>query len=102
MPMEVKRKRLTLDLEPAFQRRLKAISALRGMSMRDYCQAVLDRELTKEESGITFGERFDRQSFERVVAQRQELFGGRPLPGDSVDLIREAREVREAETKGWA
>ena len=102
MPMEVKRKRLTLDLEPAFQRRLKAVSALKGMSMRGYCQAAIDRELTKDESEVTFGEGFDRQSFERVVAQRHELFGGRPLSGDSVDLIREAREIRDAETKGWA
>ena len=100
--MEAKRKRLTLDLEPAFQRRLKAISALKGMSMRGYCQAAIDRELTKDESEVTFGEDFDRQSFERIVARRQELFGGRPLPGDSADLIREAREIRDAETKGWA
>ena len=28
--METKKKRLTLDLDPAFQRRLKAISALKG------------------------------------------------------------------------
>ncbi len=102
MPMEAKRKRLTLDLEPTFQRRLKAISALKGMSMRGYCQAAIDRELTKDESEVTFGEGFDRQSFERVVARRQERFGGSPLPGDSVDLIREAREIRDAETKGWA
>ena len=100
--MEAKRKRLTLDLEPAFQRRLKAISALKGISMRGYCQAAIDRELTKDESEVTFGEGFDRRSFERVVARRQELFGSRPLPGDSVDLIREAREIRADETKGWA
>ena len=40
---------------------------------------------------------FDRQSFEKVVARRLELFGGRPLPGNSADLIREAREIRDAE-----
>lgn len=100
--MEAKRKRLTLDLEPAFQRRLKAVSALKGMSMRGYCQAAIDRELSKDESEVLFGEGFDRQSFERVVERRQELFGGRPLPGDSVDLIREAREIRDAETEARA
>lgn len=100
--METKRKRLTLDLDPAFHRRLKAISALKGTNMRGYCQAAIDRELAKDESEVMFGESFDRQSFERVVAQRRELFGGRPLPGDSADLIREAREIREAETKEWA
>ena len=46
--------------------------------------------------------RFDRQSFERVVARREELFGGRPLPGDSVDLIREARELRDDEVENWS
>lgn len=100
--MEAKRKRLTLDLEPAFQRRLKAIAALRGMSMRGYCLDAIDRELAKDESSISFGGVFDRQAFERVVANRQELFGGRPLPGNSADLIREAREIRDVETEEWA
>ena len=48
--METERKRLTLDLEPALHRRLKAISQKKGMSMRRYCNAVLDRELAKDES----------------------------------------------------
>ncbi|MDE2823346.1 MAG: hypothetical protein OXK79_07555 [Chloroflexota bacterium] len=100
--MEVERKRLTLDVDASIQRRLKVVAALKGVTMRQYCQMAIDRELAKDESEVTFGERFDRQSFERVVARRQELFGGRPLPGDSVDLIREAREIRGAETQGWA
>ena len=100
--MEVKRKRLTLDLDPAFQRRLKAISALKGVSMRGYCQAAIDKELTRDEADGLSGDRFDRQSFERIVARRGELFGGRPLSGESVDLIREAREIRDVETKDWA
>ena len=45
--MEAKKKRLTLDLDPTFQRRLKAIAALKGVSMRGYCQAAIDRELTR-------------------------------------------------------
>ena len=44
-----------------------------------------------------YGRGFDRESFEKVVARRKELFGDVPLPGDSADLIREAREIREAE-----
>ena len=100
--MEVKRKRLTLDMDPAFQRRLKVIAALKGVSMRGYCHAAIDKELTRDEADGLSGERFDRQSFERIVARREELFGGHPLPGDSADLIREAREIRDAETKRWA
>ena len=48
--METKRKRLTLDLDPTFQRRLKAIAALKGVSMRGYCQTAIDRELTNGRS----------------------------------------------------
>ena len=100
--MEAKKKRLTLDLDPSFQRRLKVIAALKGVSMRRYCQTAIDRELTKDEADGVSGQRFDRQSFERVVARREELFGGRPLQGDSVDFIREAREIRDAEIERWA
>ena len=100
--MEAERKRLTLDVDASIQRRLKVVAALKGVTMRQYCQTAIDRELAKDESEVSFGGGFDRQSFERVVAQRQELFGGRPLPGDSVDLIREAREIRDNETKEWA
>ena len=35
--MQVKKKRLTLDLEPTFQRRLKVVAALKGVTMRQYC-----------------------------------------------------------------
>ena len=100
--METKKKRLTLDLDPAFQRRLKVIAALKGVSMRRYCQTAIDRELTRDEANDGSERNFDRQSFEKVVAQRGELFGGRVLLGDSADLIREAREIRDVETVNWA
>ena len=100
--MEAKKKRLTLDLDPAFQRRLKVIAALKGVSMRRYCQTAIDQELTKDEAEGVSGRRFDRQFFERVVARREELFSGRPLPGDSVDLIGEARELRDDEVENWS
>ena len=37
-----------------------------------------------------------------LIALRKEIFGDRGLSGSSVDLIREAREIRDAETKEWA
>lgn len=100
--MEAKKKRLTLDLDPAFQRRLKAVAALKGVSMRGYCQAAIDRELTRDEAIGVGGGRFDRQAFENLVALRREIFGGKRLPGNSADLIREAREIRDAEIENWA
>ncbi len=56
----------------------------------------------RDEANGLSTQRFDRQSFERIVARRAELFGSKPLPGDSADLIREARETRDAETEKWA
>lgn len=95
--MEAKKKRLTLDVDPMFQRRLKAVAALKGISMRQYCLAAIDRELVKDE-GNEDGDRDSdvplSEHFERV---RQEVFGDRVLPGNSVDLLREARAIRDAE-----
>lgn len=98
--MEAKKKRLTLDLDPPVQRRLKAIAALKGVSMRRYCLAAIGRELDRDEADGVSGRGFNREAFERLVAQREELFGGQPLPGDSVELLREAREMREVEIEG--
>ena len=41
--MEPKKKRVTLDLDPQLQRRLKAVAALKGISMRQYCQTAIER-----------------------------------------------------------
>ena len=98
----LKKKRLTLDLDPTFQRRLKAIAALKGVSMRRYCQAAIDRELTRDEANGMAGLLSDKPDHELFAELRQEIFGGKPLPGSSADLIREAREIRDAETEGWA
>jgi hypothetical protein len=52
--MDTKKKRLTLDLDPPLQRRLKAVTALQGISMRQYCQTAIEKELTKDEAqGLT-------------------------------------------------
>ena len=100
--METKKKRLTLDLDPAFQRRLKAISALKGVSMRGYCQAAIDKELTRDESNGLGGLLANKPDHELFAELQEEIFGDRTLPGDSADLIREAREIRDREMEGWA
>lgn len=100
--MEAIEKTLTLGLDPVFHQRLKAIAARKGVSMHRYCQTAIDRELTRDEANGVSGQHFDQQAFERVVARREELFGGNPLSGDSADLIREAREIRDAEIEEWA
>ena len=98
--MEIKKKRLTLDLEPTFQRRLKAVAALKGVTMRQYCYAAIDRELAQDEA----------QGIERLVAGdsdaarfeelQRKYFGDRILPGNGADFIREAREARDSQMEG--
>ena len=100
--MEAKKITLTLDVDPAFQRRLEAAAALKGVSTLRYCRTAIDRELTRDRANAAPSHRFNRQSFEKVVARRRKLFGGRPLPGDSPDLIREAREIRDAQIENRA
>ena len=100
--METKKKRLTLDLDPAFQRRLKGIAALKGVSMRAYCQVAIDRELTRDEANGLGGLLSDKPDHEMFAELRQEVFRGNLLPGTSADLIRDARKIRDAENEGWA
>ena len=47
--MKSARKRFTMDLEPTFQRRLKVIAALKGVSMREYCVEIIERQLAVDE-----------------------------------------------------
>ena len=93
--MEARKKvRLTLDLDPAFQSRLKVAAALKGVSMRRYCQTAIDRELAKDETNGAAGQPSGRFSFARLEAIRDGISGDRTFPGDSVEFIREARESR--------
>ena len=97
--MEAKKKRLTLDLDPTAQRRLKAAAALRGVSMSQYCQAAIENELAKDEADRVTVQPAGRSDIEGLIALRKEIFGDKVLPGSSVDLIREAREIRDAQLK---
>ena len=79
--METGKKRLTLDLDPPFQRRLKAIAALTGVSMRMYCQAAIGRELMKDEAIGVGGLLSDKPDHELFAELRNETFEGKPLLG---------------------
>ena len=98
--MVVKKKRLTLDLEPTFQRRLKVVAALKGVTMRQYCFTAIDRELALDEAqGIT-GPVSGWSDAERFEELQKKHFGDRVLPGNGAEFIREAREARDAQMEG--
>ncbi len=99
--MQAKKKRLTLDMDPAFQRRLKATAALKGVSMRQYCLAAIEGELDKDEVNRIPEEPTRKPDHIMFAELRKELFGDRVFPGNSVDLLREARAIRDAEMEKW-
>ena len=97
MAKSVEKKRLTLDLDAPLQRRLKAVAALKGVSMREYCQAAIERELDEDQAAGASEKRSLSEAAEHFARMRKEIFGDRVLPGNSVDLIREGREMRDAQ-----
>ena len=99
--MTNKKTSLILDLEPAIQCRLEAVAARKGVSLRRYCQAAINRELTKDEADTVEQPSSDVPDHVMFAQLREEIFGGKPVPGSSDALIREARELRDAETEEW-
>ena len=94
--MGTEKKRLTLDLDAPLQRRLKSVAALKGISMRQYCQTAIDKELARDEGQDMADLPFGVEAIDRFAALQVEAFGAETLPGDSAELIREARETRTA------
>ncbi len=92
--MGTKKVRFTLDLEPMFQRRLKVLAALKGVTMREYCLTAIERELAQDETTAMASLPFGQEALDRLASLQKETSGGRRLAGDSTDLIREAREAR--------
>jgi hypothetical protein len=88
------RKRLIIDLDLPFQRRLKVIAALKGVIMRRYCLAATEKESSRDESQTTTASPFGQQALDRLAALRAEAFQYRTLPGDSTELIRAARSTK--------
>ena len=92
--MEVKKNHLTLDLDPHLERRLKTTAALRGVSMIQYCQTAIDGELARDEARGVASLPFGHEAIDRLAALREATFGGKALPGDSAEFIREDRTAR--------
>lgn len=100
--MQDQKIKLTLNLDPDLQRRLKAVADFKGVSVGGYCQTVIEKELTKDEANGRPGLSSGKQDHEMFAELRMEIFKGKRLPGDSAEFIREARRMRDAEIEGRA
>jgi predicted transcriptional regulator len=90
------RPRLTVDISPALKRRIKVAAAAQDMPVSAYVAQALEQAVPAADSvnrasdgTITAG------MIRRAAALRAEQ--KEPFPEDSADLIREAREQRDAE-----
>lgn len=62
----------------------------------------MHRELAKDEADTFEQLSSDTPDHEMFAQLRNEIFGSKPLSGSFADLIREARAIRDTETKGRA
>lgn len=86
--------RFTLDMDPVFQRRLKVTAAVKGITMREYCLAAIQRELIRDEEQELPTLPFGHDALDRLEALQREVFSNRTVRGDSAELIRQGRARR--------
>jgi hypothetical protein len=90
------RPRLTVDITPSLKRRIKVAAAAQEIPVSAYVARVLERSVPegktigKTSAGIISAEMIRRA--EKLRAEQKV-----PFTEDSADLIREAREERDAE-----
>ena len=90
---------IMIDLDADTRYRLLAAAEVEGVDVSSYCLHVLEREVARDDQQPEeqAGKPYD---FDSLFAFRDALLGDRRFPGDSVDLIREARDNRTAQTEG--
>ena len=93
---------LTLDLIPEMQQCLEEAATRLGISVEQYCLSILAKELgLAQPEAVAAARRKAAADFlDRLELLHAEIFGGQTLPGDSTDLIRKAREIRDEEIHG--
>lgn len=93
-----KRTRIMVDVTPDLRRRVKIAAAEQDVSVRDYVVQILEQALADGRSPRTDrGNPVTAEAVERLAATRDLILQGRTFTDDSADLIRQAREERDAE-----
>ena len=97
--MQVKKK-LTVEVSAVIHKKLVDMASLRAETVEQYCfSAILDALSRDETNGVeqrmTLGEWADH-----LKARQKELYGDRVL-SDSVEDLRQSREIRDAQMDRW-
>ena len=89
--------KITVSVDASTRDRLKAVAELEGVSVDEYCQYAIDRQLSEDDGGLRTkrkGKGLTVEDLEKFYARRKERLGGKKFAGNSADVIREMREER--------
>ena len=89
--------KITLSVDAATSARLKAAAAHDGVSVGEYCEYAIDRQLSEDDGGLRTkrkGKGLTVEELDKFFARNKERLGGKKFPGNSADVIREMREER--------
>ena len=91
---------LTLPVSAEIKAQLQAAAESKGVEVNRYCLDAIESELARDEND-TPKQAFKPFDIDGLIAFRNVLLGDRVFEGDSVDLIREAREQRTKQLEEW-
>ncbi len=91
---------LTIHLTSDVKARLQDTAKFKGVDVNRYCLDAIESELARDEND-TPKQAIKPFDIDGLIAFRNELLGDRVFDGDSVDLIREAREQRTKQFEEW-
>lgn len=94
-----RRTRLTVDISPDLQLRIKVAAAHGGVTVRDLVENILNAAVPSitPDSRATARHVTTRANVEVMLRRRNEVLRDRRFADDSTDLLREARVERESQ-----
>lgn len=101
--MSIENKTISITLDAETERLLNDAATLSGMSVEKFCLTAIaegaERAVFPDGRNDAFTEE-SLESLKKLAETRERIFNGRTLPGNSADLIREAREERHRDMEG--
>lgn len=92
---------LTLTIDVSLSEQIEQAAAGEGVGVERYCVKAIEDELAKDSQTVPVEKPKGKRSIRDVIAWRNETFGDRVFARDSVDYIREAREIRNVQMDAW-
>ena len=98
--MSIENKTISIALDAETERLLKDAATLSGMSVEKFCLTAIAERAERAVFPDGRNDAFIEESLKKLAETRERIFNGRTLPGNSADLIREAREERHRDMEG--